>query len=144
MIRETKVIILFLIVFKGNLFSQDLSHQVLVPVAGIAYSSGLSYSQTIGETAVVIINSYDYVLTQGFQQPLVKISKSLPPPGNGVKVYPNPVTDILNIEFFGQKDRTFRIELVTISGIKVMSEKRVFNGQFWDTIINRTFKIDIM
>jgi hypothetical protein len=166
MSRGTKVLLVFLLVSQGNLLSQQLSHQVLVPVAGVAYEGNISYSQTIGETAVVIINSYDFVLTQGFQQPPVKLSKSIPPPGNGVKVYPNPVSDILNIELFGQKNQTFRIELLTISGIIVMSEKRVFSGQFWDIseiavdkfskglyfvrvisddgIINRTFKIDIM
>jgi hypothetical protein len=166
MIRGAKVLLLFLLVSWGNALSQQLSHQVLVPVAGVVINSGVSYSQTIGETAVEVISSYDFVLTQGFQQPSVKLSKSPPPQGNGVKVYPNPVSDILNIEMFGQKDQTFRIELVTISGIKVLTEKRVFRAQFWDImqvevdnyskglyfvriisddgIINRTFKIDIM
>jgi hypothetical protein len=166
MIKGIKILLLILFISGGNLFSKHLSHQLLVPVAGVSYNGGISYSQTIGETAVVIINGDDFVLTQGFQQPPVKLSKSLPPPGNGVKVYPNPVSDILNIELFGQKDQTFRIELVTISGIKVISEKRSYSGQFWDImpievdkyskglylvrvisddgIINRTFKIDIM
>jgi hypothetical protein len=166
MVKGTKILILILLVSRGSLLSQQLSHQVLVPVAGVAYNSNISYSQSVGETAVVIINSYDFVLTQGFQQPPVKLSKSVPPPGNGVKVYPNPVSDILSIEMFGQRDQSFRIELLTISGIIVMSEKRVFSGQFWDIleisvdkfskglyfvrvmsddgIINRTFKIDIM
>jgi hypothetical protein len=166
MVRGTKVLLLFILVSRGNLMSQQLSHQVLVPVAGVAYNNNISYSQTIGETAVVIINSYDFVLTQGFQQPPIKLSKSVPPPGNGVKVYPNPVSDILNIELFGQEGQTFIVELLTISGIKVMSEKKVYRGQFWDIseiavdkyskglyfvrvisddgIINRTFKIDIM
>jgi hypothetical protein len=166
MTKGAKVLLLIILVSRGNLMSQQLSHQVLVPVAGVAYNDNISYSQTIGETAVVIINSYDFVLTQGFQQPPVKLSKSVPPPGNGVKVYPNPVSDILNIELFGQNDQTFRIELVTISGIIVLSEKKTFNGQFWniteiavdkfskglyfvrvvsdDGVISRTFKINIM
>jgi hypothetical protein len=166
MIRGAKVLLLILLVSRGNLLSQDLSHQVLVPVAGVVNNSSLSYSQTIGESAVEVISSYDFVLTQGFQQPSLKLLKENPPPGNGVKVYPNPVSYMLNIELFGEKNRSFRIELVTIAGIKVLSEKRVFSGQYWeimqvevdkyskglyfvrvvsdDGIINRTFKIDIM
>jgi hypothetical protein len=166
MIRGAKILVLFLLVSWTNLLSQHLSHQVIVPVAGVVSKSNLGYSQTVGETAVEVISSSDLIFTQGFQQPSIRLLKENPPPGNGVKVFPNPVSDILTIELFGEKDRTFRIELVAISGIKVMSEKRVFSGQFWDVmqvevdkyskglyfvriisddgVINRTFKIDII
>jgi hypothetical protein len=166
MISRIKVLVLFLLVSCTTLFSQQLSHQVLVPVAGVSSNSTISYSQTIGETAVEIISSSEYTFTQGFQQPCIKFSKEAPPPGNGVKVYPNPVTDILNIELFGEEARTFKIELITISGTIVKSEKIVFSGPYWklqeiavdsfskglffvriisdDGVINRTFKIDKM
>jgi Secretion system C-terminal sorting domain len=96
----------------------------------------------------------------------MKFVKEEPPAGNGVKVYPNPVIDILKIELFGETARTFKIELITISGTIVRSEKIIFPDQFWniqevnveslskglyfvrvisdDGLINRTFKIDKM
>lgn len=166
MIIRTNVLVLFLLVSWTPMLSQQLSHQVLVPVAGVSSNGTINYSQTIGETAVVIIGCSDYTFTQGFQQPCLKFSKEIPPPGNGIKVYPNPVTDILNIELFGEKARTFRIELITISGMMIKSEKIDFSGAYWklqeiavdnlskglyfvriisdDGVINRTFKIDKM
>ena len=131
MIIRIKVLVLFLLISGTTLFSQQLSHQVLVPVAGVSSNGTINYSQTIGETAVVIIGCSEYTFTQGFQQPCMKFSKETPPQGNGVKVYPNPVTDILNIELFGEKARTFRIELITISGMMIKTEKIEFSGPYW-------------
>ncbi len=65
---------MFLFGFGGNLFSQQLSHQVLVPAAGVASNGTLSYSQSVGETAVEIITGSGFILTQGFQQPAIKLS----------------------------------------------------------------------
>lgn len=166
MINKIKVLALFLLVSPITLLSQQLSHQVLVPVAGVSSNSTISYSHTIGETAVEILSSTDCTFTQGFQQPCMKFVKEIPPAGNGVKVYPNPVTDILKIELFGETARTFKIELITISGTIVRTEKIIFSANFWnlqefnveslskglyfvriisdDGVINRTFKIDKM
>lgn len=150
----------------ANLSSQELSHQVLVPMAGVISAGAISYSHTVGETAVEIISSSDFVFTQGFQQPGMKFVKVDQPEGNGVKVYPNPVTDNLTIELFGDVSREFRIDIINISGTIVRTQRMVFNGSFWqkepfslngfskglyfvrivseDGLISRTFKIDKM
>jgi hypothetical protein len=164
MINGTKILVLFLLVSCTNVFSQQLSHQVLVPVAGLASGGSISYSQTIGETAIVIVSSTDYLFTQGFQQPGIKISPEKPPAGSGVKVYPNPVTDVLTVELFGNESRTFRIELINFRGTIIFTDKKILSDQFWikepynvesllkglyfvriiseDGIINQTFKIE--
>jgi hypothetical protein len=164
MIRRTKVLLFLLFVSLSTVFSQQLSHQVLVPVAGLASGSSVVYSQTIGETAIVIVSSTDFLFTQGFQQPGIKQTPEKAPQGNGVKVYPNPVTDNLTIELFGTESRTFRIEIINISGSIVLTDKQVLTDQFWfkepynveklikglylvrvmseDGIINQTFKIE--
>ena len=74
--------------------SYELSHQVLVTAASVEpVKDGISYQQTIGETAVVFTLPDIYILTQGFQQP-----RFIPPTdypvreGNGVDFFPNPVT----------------------------------------------------
>jgi hypothetical protein len=166
MIKEKKVLILLLLVSWGNAFSQQLSHQVLVSVAGITSTTSINYSQTIGETAVEIIGCTEYTFTQGFQQPGIKFSKENPPPGNGVKVYPNPISDFVNVELFGSASRAFRIDIINISGTIVRTEKIDFTGPYWhvqqfafdelsrglyfvrivsdDGLISRTFKIDKM
>jgi hypothetical protein len=162
--KGINVLVLFLLVFQVNISAQQITHQVLVPVAGVICTGSIDYSQTIGETAVEIINSSDFVFTQGFQQPGIKVSSDKPPPGNGVKVYPNPVTDFVTVELFGNTTRTFRIEFFTISGTTLRLENLIFKNQYWhnqqysvenftkglffirinsnDGLISRTFKIE--
>ncbi|MGQ9621232.1 MAG: T9SS type A sorting domain-containing protein [Bacteroidales bacterium] len=157
--------IVLLLIFV-NVNSQQLSHQVLLPGANVVLSGGISYSQTIGETAVEIIGDFDHVLTQGFQQPRLKITIGEPPRGNGVKVYPNPAADYINVELFGETSRSFCLSIININGQKVYSDEIEFTGSHWyirevslcnfakgfyfirinskDTLINRTFKIEKM
>jgi hypothetical protein len=164
MIKGTKVLMLFLLVSWTNVFSQQLSHQVLVPVAGLVSTGSINYSQTIGETAIVIVSCNDFLFTQGFQQPGPRLLTEKPPAGSGVKVYPNPVTDYLTVELFGNESRTFRIDIINIRGTIVFNDKKVFTDQYWfkesyniekfisglylvrimseDGIISQTFKIE--
>jgi hypothetical protein len=162
--KRSNIVLLLVLGYCGNLLSQQLSHQVLVPGAGVIFTGSVSYSQTVGETAVEIVSSPGFVFTQGFQQPGIKVMFETPPPGNGVKVFPNPASDLIKVELFGEFARSFRIELVNITGTIVRSEKIAFNGQFWhikelpvgdllnglyfvrvmsdDMLINRIFKIE--
>jgi hypothetical protein len=164
MMKVLKILIPFFLVSWTNVFSQQLSHQVLVPLAGITSDNKISYSQTVGETAVEIVECSPYIFTQGFQQPGIKLSHEDPPPGTGVNVYPNPATDYITIELFGESARTFRIDIINITGTVVLTERKVFDGQFWykepqnienlirgfylirisseDGILNRAFKIE--
>lgn len=112
-------------------FTQQLSHQVLLPAAGVIYTGGITYSQTIGETAVELFTSSDYILTQGFQQPRFTMLPGVQPLGTGVKAFPNPVTDFVNIELFGETGRSFRITVSNISGIIVYSKDLSFNTKYW-------------
>jgi hypothetical protein len=161
---RSKTVILFILLSWAKAYPQQLSHQVLLPAAGVIYTGGLSYSQTIGETAVEIFNSVDFSLTQGFQQPRITFLPGVPPPGNGVRVYPNPAIDFVNIELFGETERTFRIKVSNISGNIVFSDDLRFSGNYWyleeipltgfpkglyfiqvistDGTINRSFKIE--
>jgi hypothetical protein len=164
MIKGIYITVLLSSVFWIDISAQELTLQVLVPVAGVSSSGSINYSQTIGETAVEVINSSDFVFTQGFQQPGIKYSKENPPPGNGVKVYPNPVTEYVTVELFGSDTREFKIEFFTISGIMLKVENLGFKNQYWhiqqysvekfskglffirivseDGVINRIFKIE--
>ncbi len=167
MIKGTKFIILFIIITSGaNVFSQHLSHQVLVPAAGLASNGAIFYSQSVGETAVEIVGCSGYVLTQGFQQPLIRLNPESPPEGSGVEVYPNPTTDFINVELYGDVARAFRIYVINITGTIACTHKISFGSRFWqiepvdmtwlnkglyfvrivseDGVINRTFKIEKM
>ena len=162
--KVLKIMMPLIMVSWTSVCAQQLSHQVLVPVAGITNDSKISYSQTVGETAVEIVECYDYIFTQGFQQPGIKLSNKEQPEGTGVKVYPNPASDYLTVELFGESARILRIEFIDITGTVVFTDKKIFNGQFWykeyysidnlikgfylvrvsteDGFMNRTFKIE--
>jgi hypothetical protein len=164
MIKGYEILMFWLLCIPSTLFSQQLSHQVLVPLAGLASGNSINYSQTVGETAIEIVGCSEYIFTQGFQQPGLKITSGEVPKGTGVNVYPNPVSDFITIELFSETAETFRIDFISITGNVVMSEKKVFDNKFWfkdplsienlirgfylvrvyseDGVINRTFKIE--
>ena len=122
-----------MIFLSGKLaLSQELSHQVLLPAAGVIYTSGISYSQTVGETAVAIFGSVDYILTQGFQQPRMNMLPGDPPQGYGVKAYPNPATEYFYIELFGETGKTLKIAVTNLSGTTVYSAEVSFPEKYWN------------
>ncbi len=132
MLSGTRYLLLTVFLVLGkDLFSQQLSQQVLVLVAGVSSAGNINYSQTIGETAVEIISSQDYILTQGFQQPGFKQSTEPPHAGNGLNIYPNPATDHINIVLFGDVPRNFRIDIINLNGTIVYSEKISFAEKFY-------------
>jgi hypothetical protein len=133
MVRGTKIIFLLLLFASpAGLFSQQLSHQVLAPAAGIMASHNVNFSQTVGETAVEIIGFSDKVLTQGFQQPGIRLNPVNTPQGNGIKVYPNPVNDIVKVELFGDVGRTYTIMIMSITSSVLYTEKLAFSDRFWN------------
>lgn len=165
MIKGIKILVLVLLFSPAKGFSQQLSHQVLVPAAGLATTSTVNYSQTIGETAVEIMSS-GFILTQGFQQPAMLNLSDTEPLGTGAEVYPNPATDNINIKLFGEDARNFRIEIINMTGTIVRSMTMEFITKYNytqqidvsgltlgiylvrvtsnDAKINRTFKIEKM
>lgn len=164
MIKRLRIILFLLPFLWTNLNSQQLSHQVLVPLAGLSKAGNVSYSQTVGETAVEVTGCSFYIFTQGFQQPDMKYSDKEKPLGSGVKVYPNPVHDFLTIEMYGEEAKAFRIEIIDVAGKVIRSERREFCTNFWfrepqnvrdltgglymiriksdDGLFNRTFRIE--
>jgi hypothetical protein len=165
MVIHFRLLLLFFFLGPGSdLYPQELSHQVLVPVAGVTSTGVISYSQTVGETAIEIINSSDYILTQGFQQPGIKLTHGTQPDGNGVDVYPNPARENVTVKLFGDVSRDYRIDITTLAGTVVISKRQscidkyylekiipigsLYNGIYFiritsdDKIINRTFKIE--
>ena len=150
-------------------YPQELSHQVLVPAAGLITVGGTSFQQTIGETAVEIFVLSPHTLTQGFQQPRFVPPLILPPrEGNGVDFFPNPVTEenyyMLNVRLYGVLSRSYDIIITNFIGSIVYKgnielsadHDYVFqidlnilgNGIYIirvmssDGVINRSFKID--
>ncbi len=164
MYKGAKILSLLFLVSCAVVHSQQLSHQVMVPAAGIASTGAVNYSQTVGETAIEIIGASGFVFTQGFQQPGIKFSHETAPEGNGVDVYPNPAIDFVNVKFFGDVSRKFTIDIINIAGTIMRSSSIYFITSYYyiqqleisslkkgfyfvkivsdDGVINRVFKIE--
>ena len=152
-------------------FSQkeyELSHEVLVPAGNLVTLTGMTYQQTVGETAVEVSLPDYYNISQGFQQPRFIPKKTLPArEGNGVDFFPNPVTAENNhmfyIRIYGVLGRHYRITIISLLGSLLYSrELDLTAGDFVheihishyvrgiyiatvvssDGVINRSFKIE--
>jgi hypothetical protein len=158
------ILLLFILISGANAFAQQLSHQIIVPAAGLTIGGGYDFSQTIGETAVELIKSDDFTLTQGYQQPRMIFVLGPPPPGTGVNIGPNPAKDDLFIYLWGEESRTYRITIININGNLAYSCDYKYYDNFYcrenislsklvtgfyivkifstDGVINRSFKLE--
>jgi hypothetical protein len=107
-------------------FSQRISHEVLVPAANVVKKGNYIYQQTIGEPVVTIIGDYDYILTQGYQQPRIKVLDDDTDIGNGAEAYPNPVVDILTVKIWGDTYRDLKISMYNFQGVMLFETERSF------------------
>ena len=162
--KVLKIVVPFVMVSWTNVCAQQLSHQVMVPLAGVVNDGKISYSQTVGETATEIVGCYDYIFTQGFQQPGIRFSNAEWPKGTGVKVYPNPADDHLTVELFGESARNIIVQITDITGTVIIADRKSFSDKYWykeeynidylirgfylvrvlaeDGLLNRTIKIE--
>ena len=125
------------------LTGQDISHEVLVPVASVVKVGNYYLSQTIGEPVVDYLRTDSYDLTQGFQQPGISIIDDIEPPaGSGVNVYPNPVVSDLKIELFGTSSKNFDVVIFSINGTIFFRKTYICEGHYWrvETINMQDFK----
>jgi hypothetical protein len=166
MSKFSKILILSLFSLWTSVNGQQLSHQVLVPAASVIQAGSVSYSQTVGEPVVEIISAAGFELTQGFQQPSVKVTAEETHQGTGVEVYPNPATDHLFVKMFGDGARKYTIDVINMAGVIVNTTKMEFITQYYyilqldvarltmglyfvrvtsgDNLIKRIFKIEKM
>lgn len=128
------IFIFILVIFCGIINAQELSRQVLVPLASVKNQGEVNISQTVGEAMVDYIHCTNYDLTQGFQQPKVKIGDPLQPMGNGVKVFPNPVRRDLVIEMFGETSIEYDVTIFGIEGSIYYRNCYPCEGNFWNRI----------
>lgn len=108
----------------AGIHAQSLVNSVVASAGGFNDNGTISLSWTLGEIAVTTLTSGNYTLTQGFQQSWdlgvkveeVKFDWS-------VQAYPNPVKENLNIKFTLEKPGKFSIEIMDITGKKILSRE---------------------
>ncbi|NND06252.1 MAG: T9SS type A sorting domain-containing protein [Saprospiraceae bacterium] len=109
--------VVWLLLGSMTAFSQTLSPSVIALAGGLEKTpSGMTLSWTLGEPIVDPLRSGNVYLTQGFQQPDLKISTGFVDPGfeYSLEVFPNPTQADLILQSTYQGELSFR--MVDVSG----------------------------
>ena len=108
--------LLFTLAFAGILVckSQTVTPVVLSNQGGFSALSGGSIAWTIGEPVSESYTNPTKITTMGFHQPELGIVTLIAEQGadQNILVFPNPVKDVLSINFSGLKSGNYSLELI--------------------------------
>jgi len=101
---------LFLLLISVTGYSQDLPQQIIGSAGDQHSNASASLSWTLGETVTATLTNSGVHLTQGFQQGNLTVSSLVEQDmlDFSLKVYPNPVIDILILET-DEKQHSYRV-----------------------------------
>jgi len=96
---KRSIFILISLLFAVSATAQ-IKQEVIASAGGYNTANGLSISWTLGETIIPTFKNGDLVLTHGFQSQLIitTVEENLDVMVN-LKIFPNPASDIVNIQF---------------------------------------------
>ena len=106
--------------------AQSLSPTVLASSGGFGSSDGISLGWTTGEVMVQTFSNDSTMLTQGFHQGSISVTTALDEMSESamdVQIYPNPVSEVLNVEFKNMVDQTIQVKLVDLTGKTVLRKE---------------------
>lgn len=105
------------------LYSQTIARSTLIPAAIYAESSGYGLSSIIGEmSAVATFEQGNYILTQGFLQPLnltLTTKNENEPEPNDIVIYPNPSYQKAYLQLSARQSGIGHLRVVNVSGQEV-------------------------
>ncbi len=120
------LLIAIMLLFSLAAMSQSIKQQVIASAGGYNYNGGISISWTLGETIIPTFTSSDgtLILTHGFQQKLIitAIEENMNFEVK-VKIYPNPATEIINIQFDAATDKEILLYLLDGNGKLVKTDR---------------------
>jgi len=130
MLIKQLFIILFFLSGATTAAAQNLSPTVISSSGGYGSADGTSLSWTTGELVSKTFSADTLMLTQGFQQGEITVTTTaneLQGLSMDVKVYPNPVRNMLNVDFQEMVDQSARIKLINLNG-KVIFTREITNS----------------
>lgn len=119
-------------------YCQSISSSVVASAGGYKEAGGISLSWTLGELATETFVTTDLILSQGFQQGYYEVTAIDDPLSKtiGLKVFPNPAIDFINIQIEDQDVKKVKIELYNMEGKLVHNEEWVNNGTVYQLHIS--------
>ena len=119
--------------------SQTVTPVVLSNQGGFSALSGGSVSWTIGEPVSETYTTATKITTMGFHQPELSIITLIAEQGadQNILVYPNPVKDVLTVNFSGLKAGTYNLELLDGIG------KLIFKTETTISATSQTYQLKV-
>ena len=118
------VLFIFSLMFALSLQAQIIQ-EVIASAGGYNSSGEVLLSWTLGETVVPTFSSHDgsVIITHGFQQQLIvtAVEENINEPVS-IKVFPNPVSEVLNLQFNTPVEREINIDILDFQGKLVRSD----------------------
>ena len=159
---KQSLFLFFIMISTGQVCAQSTNPEVLSTAGKTFQGNAIQLDWTIGDLAISSIQNSNYQITQGFHQPYYIVSKihEFPLAIGQIKLFPNPTTDYLSLEFSFEEQSTFIIQLFDTSGkmiwVKTKKGKEIEdnislrdlpNGSYFlsfivdETLYSKTFKI---
>ncbi len=108
---------------------QSISPEVIASAGTHFTGSNAQLSWTIGEPVITTVSNGSNIITQGFHQTLLNVTaiEEQSNAGISVNVYPNPVSDLLNISFTNNL-KDLQLELFDMNG-KLLQANKIGSAQ---------------
>ena len=107
---------IYLYFFCISFFSHSQDGVNIDPSVITGCGGSLQSDFTLGEIAIETLKSDQYMLTQGFHQPSLGVISLLDSPKTKITIFPNPITDFLNLEFSNFQNELIEIRIIDLSG----------------------------
>ena len=114
---------LLLLMFPLSVLAQEVPPEVIASSGDTYKTASNQMSWTLGEVVVETFSAGPSILTQGFQQPEIKVESGYSDPVIQLQlnVYPVPATSYINVEFQDFREN-LSVELYNMQGIRVHSQ----------------------
>jgi hypothetical protein len=118
MIMKLSILTLFLIISSG-VFSQSISYQVISASGNTCANAQADLCWTLGEAIIYTYSVPGYDVSQGFQQGMKEVSTKIKDTRQelGITAYPNPVTDVLHLDYRNSSTDRTTISISTANGV---------------------------
>jgi hypothetical protein len=122
------ILMIIILLFSVSAMAQTTKQEVIASAGGYNTDPDnvLSISWTLGETIIPTFTSQDgfLILTHGFQQQLIITAINENPEDLGkVKIYPNPSSAVVNIQFDTPTDNEVLLYLLDAQGKLVKTDR---------------------
>lgn len=126
-------------VLSGKSQTQTVTPVVMSNQGGYSSLSGGSISWSVGEPVSESYTAPNNITTMGFHQPELAILTLVAEQGanQNILVFPNPVKDVLNVNFTGLNSGNYKVELVDDLGKLIYKEETEINST------NQTYKLKV-